>query len=499
MELQFKRRERPCLEAAVREIRNMELTQEIRLPDGMPDIGHILCAWGQTILRGKEWRSDSVSFSGGMMVWVLYAPEDGTEERCIEGWIPFQMRWDLPENSPEGVARIHCIPRFVDARSVSARKIMVRAGTAAQAEAFVPRSLELWEPETVPENVELLQTRWPVRMAMEAGERTFLLDEELELSGAAPDPEKIIYFRMEPKLAEKKVLGNKLVFRGNGNLHILCQCAGGALYSWDQELPFSQFAELDGEYGPDAQSDLNLSPTSLELELGENGRLRFKGGVVAQYLITDKQMLTAAEDAYSPNREVQLRMETAEVPAVLENRRENIYGEQTIPADAERIADISFQPDFPRQRSGENGVELELPGQFQVLYYGTDGTLRAGTARWEGRQHVSADENTRLLVMPGPAEAPRAVSSGGQITLSGEVPLEMIAVANQSIPMVTGLELMESRQKDPDRPSLILRRTGEERLWDIAKASGSTMEAIRRLNGITEEPVPDRLLLIPVP
>ena len=34
---------------------------------------------------------------GGMMVWVLYAPEDGSPERCIEGWIPFQMRWDLPE------------------------------------------------------------------------------------------------------------------------------------------------------------------------------------------------------------------------------------------------------------------------------------------------------------------------------------------------------------------------------------------------------------------
>ena len=43
---------------------------------------------GQTILRGKEWRSDSVSFSGGMMVWILYAPEDGSEERCIDGWIP---------------------------------------------------------------------------------------------------------------------------------------------------------------------------------------------------------------------------------------------------------------------------------------------------------------------------------------------------------------------------------------------------------------------------
>lgn len=496
MELQFKQQAFPYLDAAVRECRNTELTQEIRLPDGLPDIGHILCAWGQTVLRGKEWQSDSVSFSGGMMVWVLYASGDGSGEQCIEGWIPFQMRWDLPENCPEGKLRVQCIPRFVDARSASARKIMIRAGVAAQAEAYVPGSAELWEPEKGTEDVELLLTRWPVRMNVEAGEKSFLLDEEPELAEA---PDKLVSFRLEPKLTEKRVLGNKLVFRGTGNLHAVCRMADGRIRKMDAELPFSQFAELDGEYGPDAQADVVLMPTNLELELGENGRLRFKGGVVAQYLISDKRMLTAAEDAYSPSREMQLRMETAEIPAVLESRRENIYGEQTLSADAEEIADISFLPDLPRQRTGEIGVEVTLPGQFQLLYYGTDGVLRAGTARWEGHQQITADPNTRLLLYPGVADMPRAVSGNGQLTLSAEMPVDMIAVTNQSIPMVAGVSMGEIREKDPDRPSLILRRAGEDRLWDIAKASGSTMDAIRRVNGITEEPAPERMLLIPIP
>lgn len=499
MELQFKRSSRPCLDTAVRDVRNMELTQEIRLPDGLPDMGHILCAWGQTVLRGKEWRSDSISFSGGMMVWVLYAPEDGSEEQCIGDWIPFQMNWDLPENSREGVIRIRCIPKFVDARSVSARKIMVRAGAAAQAEAFVPAETETWEPEEVPEEVELLHSRWPVRMPVEAGEKTFTLDEELEIPGSGPTPEKIISFRLEPNSAEKKVLGNKLVFRGNGNLHVLCRCTDGRLRSWDFPMPYSQFAQLDGEYGPDAQGDIVLMPTGLELELDENGRLRFKGGVVAQYLVTDKQMITVAEDAYSPGREMELRMESSEVPAVLETRRENIYGEQTIPGTASEIADIGFLPDFPRQRPVENGVELEQPGQFQVLYYGPDGTLRGATARWEGKLTMPADEHTRLLAVPGAGETPRAMASGEQIALNMTVPVELTAVTRQTIPMVAGVTMGQPRKKDADRPSLILRRAGEDRLWDIAKANGTTVDAIRRINGLTEAPASDRMLLIPIP
>ena len=64
--------------------------------------------------------------------------------------------------------------------------------------------------------------------------------------------------------------------------------------------------------------------------------------------------------------------------------------------------------------------------------------------------------------------------------------------------MVTGVELGQRKTPDPNRPSLILRRAGESCLWDIAKASGSTMEAIRRANGFAGEPAPEQMLLVPV-
>lgn len=493
MELQFKRREYPCLEAALQEVRNTELTHEIRLPDGMPDIGHILCAWGQTVLRGKEWRLDSVSCSAGMMVWVLYAPEDGSEVQWLESWVPFQLRWDLPDNCPEGTLRIRCIPRFVDARSVSPRKILVRAGVAAQAEAFVAGAVEAWEPEQNADSVELLKNRWPVQMPVEAGEKTFQMDEEPQLQEL---PEKIISYRLDPKLTEKRVLGNKLVFRGTGTLHMTCRMADGRIRGMDAEMPFSQFAQLDGEYGSDARADIVLCPSNLELELADD-RLRFKAGMVAQYLITDRHMLTTAEDAYSPDRELQLHRETVEVPALLEQRRENIYGEQTISGEAAELADITFLPDFPRQRGSEQGVVLEAPGQFLVLYYTPEGGLAAGTARWEGSQTLHADEHTKFWAVPASAEVVRGSIGGGQIVLSAEVPLDITAVTNQQIPMVTGADLGEIRQKDPERPSLILRRAGEDRLWDIAKACGSTVDAISRINGLSGEPDPKRILLIP--
>ena len=145
MDVTFQNRLVSCLNPVVRETQNCEQTQEIRLTEGMPDVGRILSAWGQPILRGKQWDTDTLNYTGGMMVWVLYVPEDGSQERCIEGWIPFQLHWDLPEDQPEGQIRLRMLPRLVDARRVSPRKILVRAGMGIMAEAFTPMQIPVPE------------------------------------------------------------------------------------------------------------------------------------------------------------------------------------------------------------------------------------------------------------------------------------------------------------------------------------------------------------------
>jgi len=53
-------------------------------------------------------------------------------------------------------------------------------------------------------------------------------------------------------------------------------------------------------------------------------------------------------------------------------------------------------------------------------------------------------------------------------------------------------------QPDPNRPSLLLQRMGEGDLWSLAKATGSTVDAILDANGLQGEPAPDQMLLIPV-
>ena len=498
MELAFQKEAFGWIKPVVQQIQTQEQTQELKLSDGMPDIGRVLGAWGQPVLRSKEWRSDSFSASGGMMVWVLYAPEDGTQPRCCNGWIPWQLEWDLPSGTPEGKLRVSCLPRFVDARSVSPRKLMVRSGVAVLGEAFVDDRGEKYIPPEVPEDVQLLCNTYPMRLAVEVGEKTFQLDEELVLPQSCPTPGKLVSSTIHPEVTDSRVLGSRVLFRGNANLRLRYLSEEGKLFSWEFPVSISQYEDLSGVCSPDARADFRLCPTDLDVSLDDQGRFRLKCSLTAQYTVQDLCLLPAVEDAYSPVRELTAAYTQIPVVPVLEDAGHGLSVQLTIPQEAEGIADVSFLPDFPRQRRAAGAVELEQPASVQVLYYSPEGTLQSAAAKWEGKLALRADPDVLVKAFPSAGITPEAQVTGEGIRLKGQLPLSVQTSAAQEVFVVTGLELGAQKEPDPGRPSLILCRAGEESLWQLARNNGSTVSAIRSATGFEGEPEPGQMLLIPV-
>ena len=498
MELTFHKEPLRRMQSVVRQIQTREQTQELKLSEGMPDIGRILGSWGQPIMRSKEWNSDGISVSGGTMVWILYAPEDGTQPRCVTGWIPWQLDWDLPAGVPDGQIRTMILNRFVDARSVSPRKIMIRTGVSALGEGLTEDNVSTWKPGEVPEDVQLLETAYPVRMVLEAGEKAFLLDEELILPQSCPPAEKVLACTLTAAVTESRVLGSRLVFRGTADLHMVYVSESGQLCSWDFPISISQYTELTEALSPDAQGEFWLMPTDLDVQLDDEGHFRLKCGMVAQYAVDDVKMVRMAEDGYSLSREMQLQKEDLMLSPILEKRMMNLPVDHTFPQEAASVADVSFLPDFPRMRETEGMVAMEQPGQLQILYYSPDGSLQSAAARWEGRMEIPAHPDSALQAVPLIMDGPEVQITGEGIRLRGQLPMAVRTTVTQAFSPVSGIQLGEEKEPDPDRPSLILCRAGEKSLWQLARESGSTVHAIRDASGLEGEPEPNRMLLIPV-
>ena len=87
---------------------------------------------------------------------------------------------------------------------------------------------------------------------------------------------------------------------------------------------------------------------------------------------------------------------------------------------------------------------------------------------------------------------------GQNVQLTAQCQVKSDVFSQQGLFMVSGITAGERIEPDPGRPSIVIRRKGGARLWDIAKTCGSTVDSILRANGLEEEPDADKMLLIPV-
>lgn len=498
MEVLFEKNTLPCLQQVLWDTQTMELTQELRLPEGMPDIGQVAACWAQPVIRGKEWRSDRISVNGGVMCWVLYTPEEEGVPQAIAAWMPYQMKWDIPQTRHDGTILAQPFLRSADARSLSSRKLMLRTNMGMQVQAMAPGETTVYAPGELPADVQVLRKTYPMLLPVEAGEKAFQIEEDIPIPTNLPQPEQIVRYSLHPELSEWKLMTDKVVFRGTGHLHILYRGADGQLHIWDYELPLSQYADLDREYDTDSSADVLPAVTNLELDLID-GQLRLKAGLTGQYTVYQRPMMELVEDAYSPVRSVEPRWEELTIPAVLDNVNSTMRVEQSVEADGGNVIDLAFYPDSPQQSYTEDGVEVRFPGVFQLLGQNSQGVLESTNAYWEETEHIPAAENSHIQTRALPGGTPQAMTNSGGVSMQADLTTHHRILGGQEMPTVTALTLGEEQVKDPQRPSLILRRAGEESLWDIAKATGTTVDSIRKANRLEGEPEATRMLLIPIP
>lgn len=478
-------------------LENREETQELRLPDSMPDVGRVISSWGQVILRGKDWRDRGVGVSGGVMVWVLYSPEDGGALQRLESWIPFQVRADFPEPGEDGVIRVEPFLVSVDARPASSRRLVLRTGVGLMIQAMVPDEMELFRLGELPDDLETKVERYPFVLTREAGEKSFLVDEDLTLPDRMGAVEQLVYYRMEPEILEQKVLGSKAAFRGLGHLHLLYIDPDGRLNSHDFRVPFGQYVDLDGEYEEEAQISCLLCVTSLELDPGQEGTIRLKCGMVAQYMVNSQENVELLQDCYSPVREVLLEKQLVSVPAWLDQQTRHLELSGTVSGGEGQPVDLIFLPDPPDVKLRSGAADLEQAGTFRTLMQDSAGQYNARADR--ASQNVHMDTECQTVCFSSGNGAVNIRQEGASWRTDTQVALDLKSLCVRPMEMVTGVKIGEARIPDPERPSVIIRcRNRDESLWDMAKRYGSTVSAIRRINRLEGEPEQERLLLIPV-
>ena len=105
-------------------------------------------------------------------------------------------------------------------------------------------------------------------------------------------------------------------------------------------------------------------------------------------------------------------MEQLELPVVLEEKSQTLRAELSADIAADHVADMAFYPDAPGIYRDPEGVNAELSGVFQMLYYDQEGNLQGAAPRWSDTVSIPADPDSRVDMTLWASGMPQSMTNG---------------------------------------------------------------------------------------
>ena len=501
MELVFQEQRQEFLSRILCDTVSQEQTADVIIPVSAPDAERVVDGFGTLLIRAEECGEDSAAVSGTVQAGALFVCEDGSVRR-VDAEIPFSVRRDFPQQTEDCIMECDCELRSVDARLLNSRKVLLRVCVSCTLSVYAPKTCTCYDISEPSPNLQIKRTVLPLRMASQLGEKSFPINEVLELPNGRPEIVRLLKCLYRTEIDEERMVGNKAVFKGNLTVHALYEGEDGELYTNDWCLPFSQYAELEREMD---EGDLRtaLSLTGAEAEPDSQfatRKLLLGANLLARCTVFSVQNVSVIEDAFCTDAELQPTWEEWSMTGILDQQefRETATAESE--QQAQRIVDCWFLPDEPSMQRTDGKMQIELPLSCSVLYYDADGRLQGKTLRPTIHLETEIARNAQCSVAQVNGGEVFCSAGSGGISLRVPVRVGVDSFAEHLIRAVSGGEITPPEENLQRRPAVLLRLTDrEESVWDIAKSCRADLRLITAANELSGTSVPaGTLLLIPM-
>lgn len=505
MELELKTTQLNCYDTVLDTTLFQEETLESIVPDACPDILRIVDTEAAVCLGNKEVQEGKAEVAGTARCAVLYEAEGGEGVRRITVSIPFTCTAEVPGLNRQ--CRLAAEPRvmWADARSLNPRKILVRVSLAMEVQAYAPQTASFCGGVDSQEQngIQTLEEPQTACFIMSVEEKHFTFSDDLSLSATRPAAAEILKTRVDLVCGESKLIGNKLIFKGEAGLHLVYREPGGGLCGADFTLPFSQIMEVSGA-GEEADCTLSVVLTGVDCTLdGDEGRMMSVAlGMLAQAVVREERQVTLLADIYSTAYDLTVQRRNYTLSRLLEHGERRITVRELLEtaSPVREVCDVHIHVgQVEVERDGDQG-QLKAELSATVIYLSEEGVLEAVTRTISTACPVELPAGAVCSCRCVCSGEGTASPAGGGVELRCPLEFRYLSLLPRQTTGVAQVRLEEDAPRDPAaRPSIVLRAVEEgERLWDIAKAYGTTMEDIVQANSLGEDALTaGRVLLIP--
>ena len=327
-------------------------------------------------------------------------------------------------------------------------------------------------------------------------EKTFVISDELAVQARIRPWVKFTKFRVNLTIEDTKIVGSKLIIRGNSNVSLLYNPVGdGEMAKADFSAEFSQIVELDAPMG-EGSFNIILMLTNAYFDAEQSphnpdGRMVImEVHAVAQCIASERKQITYISDLYSTK--YALEHETTDyIFDSKSNMKANavFHGVMETPSNVSRIIMLNVHTGAVTQQNNYSNMLLRCPLYVNAVYSGDDGRIMSSMRQYEIESNTEIGANSKCSATANCGKDVYGVAVGSGIELRIPVEFNISEINQKQIRTLSNLSYNEEEPLDNTKaPSLIIYRTAKgDTLWKLAKKHHSTAKLILTANGIEKE------------
>ncbi|HEX3025885.1 MAG TPA: SPOCS domain-containing protein [Clostridia bacterium] len=498
---------------------------DIILPDYCPDIARILKSEANVCIDSKSVDGGRLTIGGNFTVKIIYIPENSGVIRCISHDQAFSAQFEAGQAEPEAYVKAKARVVYVNCRPVGPRRVQVKASVGISAKIWC-RKEEEFVSGAEDQNAEMLRKQMKACSLVGAADRDFKLSDELEVGYGKPEIAAVIKSDAVAVVQDYKVISNKIILKGEVMLHTIYstdQDGGEMREDEEQEntprpklemmehtIPISQIIDLEGA-DEDCICDVGLMAGALKVEAasdedGESRVLAVEMDLTATVRAYKMQEFFIVTDAYCPDYDMDLKTRQLSFEQIVDTVKATEMIRESVDIagmDVASITDCTVKADI--DNVSLEGKVLNISGSLNASFLAEDS--QSGPSGFEKAIPFRIREELKEAAEVMRCEPNITVVSTGysmngldKIDLRVECMVEAMIFGVSSETAVTDMNVDDSRPKEcGNKKALTLYYADEgEKIWDIAKKYSTSMDAIKRENGMEEDRLnARRMLLIP--
>ncbi len=480
------------------------------LPDYCPDILRILKCQVEPRVTTRQVSGDKLNIEGFTCVKVFYVSDTGCDIKSFDYKVPFSKMCELREAVDNPVVRVCTRLDYANCRALNQRRMDVRGAFTMNVKVTGQRPNEVIS-DAEGGGMQLKKKMVAVSSVVGSACRQFTVREDLEIGYGKPAVQTILRSEATAVITDYKMISNKIIAKGEATLHTLYVSNEDKPEIMEHSIPISQILDVDG-VDEDCECGVRLEVVSLEVEAkadaeGESKLLGVEICISADAVAYRGSEMAVVTDAYSTSYEIRTASKPVSIPRLEQMIQTSCMTKNAVQLDGEGmgcIIDLWCRPAVTQVQCGEGC--LEITGTLQVCILGADPQGEACYTEKTLEFSHQADykkcrENLTFDYAVTPASVGYSLSGNSEVEVRCELKIDISVFSTMGDHLISELEIDEEAPKKTDnRASLTIYYADRgERIWDIAKKYNTSVIAVLEENGLENDEVEDRgMLLIPM-